>query len=199
MAPPPKATPPPFRDVLARRGTTAKPPPPFGGTPPYQGDNGNKPPFGTYSPEGEPFPFPIGKQGDPEGGELFAPLIRGDQGGFSSRQGSRAAPPNKQNPLPPSGVSPLSGGQRQQTSLIRGGLLPDREARRPRRGRAFCPPDKGGLRGGVFPTGKQWDSPTKSNPSPFSGRTRPKGDNSKTPSPLRGYPPYQGDNGNKPP
>ncbi len=71
--------------------------------------------FGTYSPEGGQrqnplppsggsplsggqrqqtsltrgdqggFPFPIGKQGDPEGGELFAPLIRGDQGGFSSR------------------------------------------------------------------------------------------------------------------
>ncbi len=125
MAPPNKQNPPPFRDVLARRGTTAKPPPPFGGIPLIRGTTA------TNS------------------------LLRRDQGG---------------------------------------GSIPDREARRPRRGRAFCPPDKGGSRGVFFPTGKQWDSPEQTKPSPFSGRTRPKGDNGKTPSPLRGYPPYQGDN-----
>ncbi len=51
----------------------------------------------------------------------------------------------------------------------------------PYQGESFCPPDKGGSRGGFFPIGKQ------------------DGSEKKTPSPLRGDPPYQGDNGTNTP
>ncbi len=170
-----------------------KTPSPLRGDPPYQGDNGNKlPPSGGSPLWGERFK---NKPPPPFGG---IPLIRGTTankppsfgGGLPLVRGTTAKPPP-----PLRGYSPLSGGQRRQTSLIRGVSIPDREARRPRRGRAFCPPDKGGLRGVFFPIGKQGDSPEQTKPPPpCQGVSAEGGDNSKTPSPLRGYPPYQGDN-----
>ncbi len=134
--------PPPFQDVLARRGTTAKPPPPFEGIPLIRRTTAKPPP--------------------PFGG---IPLIRGTTA----------------TNLPDKGVS-----------------IPDREARRPRRGRAFCPPDKGGSRGVFFPIGKWGGSPQSKPPPPFGGIPLIRGTTAKTPSPLRGYPPYQGDNSNTP-
>ncbi len=107
-------------------------------------------------------------------GESFCPPDKGGLRGVSFPIGKQGGSP-KSNPLPPSGGSPLSGGQRQQTPSF-GGLR--------RRGESFCPPDKGGLRGVFFPIGKQGGSPKK-NPLPPSGDPPCQGDNGST-SLIRG-------------